>query len=378
MFIANCCFGFLFLFNSMAASGGVYYISHGSIADHADAAIPGSIANIMSIRGENNTYVLTTSNTYYNLQETLEIPAGATLRGNSNWNIKLSAGASLDSGTMIKLNDGTTLRNLYINGNYEAQTVVRCSRMSDVTIKDCTIFKSKNDAMNNDAYTILLLASSTTNLVVEDCLLRRAGCDPKVSPDSWTGKGYAILLWNSHKAVIRNNDMALTTTGGIDITGSGEVNILNNRIAYTGLNRDWGHTNHFADNITGYHNQSSHDEDFLIQGNLLQYSRNHGIHVSGRMITVVSNVVEEPYLSGVMIHDQRVPSEFSEIISVKDNWIGRPVVLSEIPGNSNREVYLQYINDQCSLDYRTNQTLNGSALPDTATHYHYPTVFGSH
>lgn len=371
-------FLFILVFGGTFSFGSVFYISHNGIADHGDVSVYHSVAWYLQTYGEGNTYVLTTSNVYYNIGSTLAVPANSILRGNSNWLIKMAATASLDNKTMITMSDGSQLYNLYINGVRHPSCLVQVPGRSSVMIDRCTIFDSKNNYTSGNPYTMLIFCADSSDVTVQNCVLRRAGCNPKVNPDLWEGLGYGILSRGCRNMIFSDNDIGQTLTGGIDITGSASVLISGNYISDTGQNREYDGP--ISDGITGYHNLIDADEDFTITGNTILNSQNHGIHVSGRWIDIRDNVVSGQQLSGIMVDDWRSPNEFSENVIVSNNLCGDPLSWIRAPGNSNRKIYVDRVNTNSGfiLEYQVNKDLNGSVLPLTVDNYKFPSIFGPH
>jgi len=178
--------------------------------------------------------------------------------------------------------------------------------------------------------------------------------------------------------VFQNNDIAQTLTGGIDITGSTSVQILDSYIADTGLNREYDGP--ISDGITGYHNLVDAAENYVIQGNRIVNAQNHGIHVSGRWIDIQDNIVSNQQLSGIMVDDWRSPNEFSENVIISNNLCGDPLSWVWAPGNSNRKIFVDRVNTNSGyiLEYAVNEDLSGAPLPVTTSHYKFPSFYGSH
>lgn len=365
-----------------------YYISQGGIIDHADPNTKYSIAWYFKTYGRGKTYILVSSDAKYSVNEALNIPVNSTLRGYKQSGIScISATDSLDSKTMISVGDSSCIKYLTLDGNREASTVVSAIG-KNITIRKCTVMNSKNDFNadpSSSPYTILVNATNSKNLLIDSCQLKRAGADPKVNAMTQLSKGYAIIAWRTSNSVIQNNTISSTLTCGIDITGSSEVLIQKNKISDTGLN--YFSTGPVADGITGYHNWISSNEDFTITDNVITGANNHGIHVSGCGLTIENNKISDYYLSGIMVDDWRSitnggsgkSNEFSQNVVIKDNWIyGDPKSWVTVPGNSNRKIYVDRVNDGMLLDFTQNLDSLGKILPYTTANYHIPTLFGQH
>lgn len=375
-------------FLSPSAKAAVYYIAvTGSGTnpniDHADASIAGTIAWNFAQYGGYNTYVLTSTDVYYTIGSTLTMPEGAELRGaypdDPNAKAKLVAGSG-NTGIMIRAVDNCTLYHLSINGNYVPQEIVRAVGSPNVSIVDCDIYKSKNNipSTSTNPFTIPVDAQNTDGFYMDQCNIEYAGYP---TPAGWWNgmKGIGVYLGAATNATVKNSDIGSTLTSGINITGASTVLIQSNVIHDIGLNTGYSDTNEsIGDGISGYHNWMTPPENFTIASNtILRVPWHHGIHVSGVGIDIIGNVIRDTYLSGIMIHDQRVDStgghEYSRGILVKNNYIARPLILAETPSNSNREVFLEYITTSPVPDFSTNYNPNGTLLdpwPNTK-YYHY-------
>lgn len=372
----------------MSTIGTVYYIAQGGIADHSNASTLYSIAWYFATYGAGNTYILNTSSTYYALNSKLTVPANSIFKGNSTtaseW--KISAGSGLNAGTMLAMKDSSTIQYLYLNATRNAGTIVNANSTKNVTIVNCTLFETKNNfTTGTSIYTSLIMCSSSDGITIQDCLLRRAGSEPILS--TVDVKGYGILAWSIKNATIIRNNIAYTATCGIDITGSSTVYIDTNVISYTGQNRPSltsGTTvGPIADAITAYHNWNSVNENLTITNNTISYAGNHGIHVSGKVLNIQNNTISNQQLSGIMVDDWRTTSpgnEYSENVIIKNNKCGDPLSWVWQPGNSNRKIFVDRVNNGTgiTLDYTTNKDISGVALVVNSTNYHLPTLFGAH
>ena len=368
--------------------GTIYYIAQGGISDHSNASTPYSIAWYFATYGAGNTYILNTPNTYYALNSKLTVPANSIFKGNSTtaseW--KLAAGSGLNAGTMLAMKDSSTIQSLCLNATRNASIIVNANSTKNVTIANCTLFETKNNfTTGTSIYTSLIMCSSSDGITIQDCLLRRAGSEPILS--TVDVKGYGILAWSIKNATIIRNNIAYTATCGIDITGSSTVFIDTNVISYTGQNRPSltsGTTvGPIADAITAYHNWNSLDENLTITNNTISYAGNHGIHVSGKVLNIQNNTISNQQLSGIMVDDWRTTSpgnEYSENVIIKNNKCGDPLSWVWQPGNSNRKIFVDRVNNGTgiTLDYTSNKNLSGVTLVVNSTNYHLPTLFGAH
>jgi parallel beta-helix repeat protein len=366
-----------------------YSIAQGGITDHSNPATPNSIAWYFKTYGAEKTYLLATSGVNYQVNSTITVPGNSALRGKDAEGIfTILAAAGVDKKTMVSLSSGCTLQNLVIDGNREAGNVVATGSGVGIQIKNCTIQNSKNDYLDMDgnAYTLLVNANNSTNLLIESCVLKNAGTNPKINPMTNLSGGYAILMWSAKNAVVKNCDISYTSTCGINHTGSSTVTITGNRIANTGLNRQ--SAGPLADAITAYHNwNNTAPENFILSNNRITGSNNHAIHVSGNGITIENNTIGDYELSGIMVDDWRSianggganDNEFSQNVTIKNNKIvDDPKSWVWQPGNSNRKVYVDRVNKNLILDYSVNLDATGVLLPGSTANYHFPTLFGIH
>jgi parallel beta-helix repeat protein len=374
---------------SLISEKDTYSIVQGGITDHSNPATPNSISWYFKTYGAEKTYLLATSGVNYQVNSTITVPANSALRGKDAEGIfTIMATAGVDKKTMVALSSGCTLQSLVIDGNREAGNVVATGSGVGIQIKNCTIQNSKNDYLVTDgnAYTLLVNANNSTNLLIESCVLKNAGTNPKINPAANLSGGYAILMWSATNVVVKNCDISYTSTCGINHTGSSTVTITGNRIANTGLNRQ--STGPLADAITAYHNwNNSAPENFTISNNNITGSNNHAIHVSGNGITIENNIISDYQLSGIMVDDWRSltnggganDNEFSQNVIIKNNKIvDDPKSWVWQPGNSNRKVYVDRVNKNLILDYSVNQDATGVLLPGSMANYHFPALFGVH
>lgn len=286
---------------------------------------------------------------------------------------------------MIDLSNGSQMINMHIDGAKYSGCLVRVISKNDVTIDSCTISDSKNNYTSGNPYTMLIYCISSSNVIVQNCTLRRAGW-PKENPTLWNGLGYLILSRSCSNMTFQNNDLAYSLTGGIDMTGSSSVKILYNTISYTGLNR--AYSGSISDGITAYHNWNTKDENFTIKGNIISYAGNHGMHVSGKGIDIQMNTISDQQLSGIMVDDWRSianggganDNEYSEKVTIKNNKCSDPLSWEWQPGNSNRKIYVDRVNNGSgmTLDYTVNKDISGTSLLVNSTNYHLPTLYGAH
>lgn len=367
-----------------------YYIPESGIADHSNPSIQNSIAWYFKTYGVGKTYLLNSSGVNYNINSTITVPTNSVFKGKDalgSYSIKASTG--LDKKGMIVLGSGCTLQYLNMDGNREAGTVVSAANSTGATILNCTIKNSKNDyvATDGNAYTLLINANSNTNFSIDGCVLENAGTNPKLNSATNQSNGYAILMWSAINSRVTNCDISYTSTCGIGFTGSSIVSIIGNNITKTGLNRESGGP--LADALTAYHNWNNNtDENFTIKDNTISFAGNHGIHVSGKGIDIQNNTISNQQLSAIMVDDWRSKingggendNEFSENVTIKDNKCDDPLSWVWQPGNSNRKIYVDRVNNETgmTLDYRNNKDISEIILGVNSTNYHFPIIFGIH
>lgn len=372
-----------FMMNSEAAAF-TYGIPQGSISDHANATTVGSIAWYFSTYGAGNIYILTSSGATYNLNNTITLPTNSVMGAYGTSSMVTLLGTSgMNKKTLLTVGNGSRLQYMTIDGNRYTNTVVNASNSTGTEIKYCTIKNTKNNyvAADGSVYNLLINANNSVDINIHDCSLQNAGANPKLNPTENISKGYGILLWNSVNSIIKNNTIAYTTTCGIDITGSAGVDVIGNSITQTALNRDPSTgtcVGPIADGITGYHNWKSNSEDFYIYNNTISYAGNHGIHVSGRIINIQNNTISSQQLSGIMVDDWRDTIEYSEDVIVRNNKCSNPLSWVWQPGNSNRKIFINHVNNTMTLDYIVNQDSAGNTLVVNSSNYNLPTVFGAH
>jgi hypothetical protein len=365
-----------------------YYIAESGIVDHANPSIENSIAWYFKTYGAGKNYILNSSGAAYNVNSTVIVPANAVFKGNNaKGNYTLLASTGLDLKAMVSVKDSATLQFMTLDGNRKAGAILNVSNKKNVTVKNCSILNSKNDfTALNSTYSILINAQNTTDCIIEKCILKNAGANPKLNPLEQKSTGYAILMRKAINAKVLNNDISSTLTCGVDFTGGSLISIIGNRIADTGLNRQ--SIGPVADAITAYHNwNSTSPENFTISNNVITGANNHAIHVSGDGISIENNTISDYTLSGIMVDDWRSKAnqggandnEFSQHVIIKNNKIvGDPKSWKFAPGNSNRKVYVDRVNQEMKLDYSVNQDSTGNLLNVTDENYHLPIKFGIH
>jgi hypothetical protein len=300
------------------ARAATYYIPAGSIGDHSNSNTTGSIAWYFKTYGSQNTYVLT-SGAIYQIGSTLNLPYKTTLT-DSGTSI-LRATSSLDNETMLNVVNDCTLKDLEIDGRYEAKNVIYARNRSGIVITNCVIKRSKNDYVSGTVSnsSVLIDITGTSNVMIIACSVYNAGY-PKTN--IWDGTAYCIRARGAKEVQVKNCPrISDCLTAGVDITDTLIANIEGNTIHDTGKNYEYG-TDNFADGISGYHNTAFSETTsvyWVISGNHISNSSNHGMHLSGKDIIIDGNTVENHRQYGIAIFDFRTPVTYSSYIAITDN-----------------------------------------------------------
>lgn len=299
-------------------SGVVYNIPVGTtIVDHSDPTAVGSIAWYFATYGAGNTYNLSSTATY-NVYNTLVIPANSTLGEATGVNAMIAAGAAwvvdADPFMVIMNNDGTTIRDINLNGQFRAKQIIS-GNGHDVSLLGITAQKSQKI---HDGH--LIVFSTAQNVTITNCLLRRAGCDTE---SGFAREASLIYTRKCDTVTIKNNDMAIAASAGINYTGSTNVTIAGNEISDTGRSDT---PLYIADGITSYHSQLGYlYQNVWITDNKIWNCRNHGIHVSGRDIHIENNKIYACGLTtsanSIRLGDQYSPGDCSSNVTIKNNTL---------------------------------------------------------
>ncbi|MBO9620728.1 MAG: right-handed parallel beta-helix repeat-containing protein [Niabella sp.] len=268
----------------LAASlaGAVYDIPAGTIADHSDPTIPGSIAWYFSTYGAGNTYNLSQS-AVYPIKNRLIIPVNSTLGATDSTIHPAIQPAALwgsDSIMVLMNNDGTTIRDIELNGLFMAKQIVS-GNGHQVSLIHITAHRSAKVHQGH-----LIVFSTAKNVLIRDCLLRRAACDTEVH---FPREASLIYTRKCDTVTIKNNDMAIAASAGINFTGSTNVTIAGNEISDAGRAEIPGY---IADGITAYHTSTGYLYlNVWITSNRIWNCRNNGIHISGRDLHIENNKI---------------------------------------------------------------------------------------
>jgi hypothetical protein len=318
----------IFTGNIIAAT---YDIPHGGISDHSNASTTGSIAWYMSTYGSGNTYNLSSNTTYY-CSNTLFVPVSSTLGEKAGVTavIRCMSGWYVDSSLISLNNNWACVRDLELHGDWKPMNLVWTSGKTGVSVRSCTVHKSKKA---NNAHLIVFYGCNTATIT--GCLMRRAACN---SDENNTGRNASgIYAPNCDSLNITWNNIAVTSTHGVNITSSTDVYVAYNYIHDTG--RANGVNGYAGDGITGYHNSLGYTYlNWWIENNDVWGCRNHGIHVSGRDVHVENNDVWSCKNFNVMLADwRRTPGyDCSSNCTIKNNFMpsGNGIRINEYKPNA--------------------------------------------
>lgn len=299
------------------AQAATYNIPKGNITDHSNPSITGSIAWYFETYGSYDTYVLT-SDDYYQLSRRLVVPLQSTLTTSNNSELRANSG--LDNQIMLEMFSGSTLKDLTINGNYEANLVVHARGRTNVKLLNCTIKNSKNDYPVGTRSSVKLVnLDETKNALVDSCTVLNSGY-PKVN-SAQLGNSWGIHATGSKNLTIQDSTIAYTLSGGIGMTSSLNATIINNSIHHIARNIEYDGGD-IADGITGYSSTSipeEHPLSWYIAFNHIYECGNHGMHVSGKDIVIEGNVTERTRFPGIAVSDWRAPHIYSSDVCIINN-----------------------------------------------------------
>lgn len=328
-FVSRISFVTLLCSISLYAAAGVHFIQHGGIADHADASVPGSIANYFYEHGDNNTYVLNSDAIYY-LDKKIVLPANSVLIGNfyidispsiranpATWHTPgdgLGTQSTIYQDAMIEMRSGSTIAFLTLHGMRAVHMIVKAKNVENITIEYTTISGVMTDYIATPTVNpnLSLIVVSESNWVhINHNLLRYAGYDPhhggKVNGHSWGGSGSLIHATRNTNLVIHDNDLAYALSAGVAFKGTIGASIQRNIIQDTGLNSQYtdgsGVPFPCGDGLTAYANDKGVDLNYYLNGNVIRDFFNHGIHVSGKDILIQENTIYGGFYNGIRISD---------------------------------------------------------------------------
>lgn len=303
-----------------STAGLSYSIPVGTITDHADASIPGSVAWYLATYGGGtalspNTFYLTSS-AVYNCRSTITVPAYARITEGVGQQAVLQCDPlywSSTSDKFVRLNTGSYLLHIEMRLNWKATIGIFADGVNDILITDITLFNSKKVSPS-----YLIYLTQSTNVNISGCLLRRAGMDNGEYLDLST---YLIHVIAGHDISINDNDMAVCGSSGIGFNTTYNVTINNNTIHDIGRSPTYT-----SDGITSYHGGTGTlNRNVYIQGNTIFNGRNHGIHVSGCGFHILSNTIYTcgtgTAASNIYVGDDKIPHDCSYGIEVNHNYL---------------------------------------------------------
>ncbi|RZM22890.1 MAG: right-handed parallel beta-helix repeat-containing protein [Pedobacter sp.] len=299
-----------------------YYIPHRGISNHSDATINGSIAWYLATYGAGaspaspNIFYLT-SDTPYVCNNSIVMPnatridesnAQAVLEcNNSSW------ASSAPNNEFVRVAENCRLLNVEVRCNFKPKVGV-FMRGNNSQIIGATIHKSSRTI--SPSYTIFV--NDSRNIQIEDCLIRRSGCDS--NEQDFERIGYLVYLNHGSDIQIMNNDMAISPSSGIGFNTTDTLTIAYNEIHDTGRAVKAGF---ISDGITSYHNGATPNRYVHIAYNTIWDSRNHGIHVSGNGFRIENNTIYNSGLktaaSNISLADHKTPYDCSRNCTIKNN-----------------------------------------------------------
>ncbi|HBG28040.1 MAG: hypothetical protein A2Y10_17590 [Planctomycetes bacterium GWF2_41_51] len=301
-----------------------YYISHGGISDHSNVATNGSIAWYFANYGSSGNVFYLNSSADYVIGNPITIPAGCTLDTTVGKNSRIVAGNGNDDEVMIYVNNNTAIYDLEIFGNFKARHCICATAKTGITIDNVTIHKTKNNYTSGDPHPHLIYLTDCETIWITNCLLRRAGCNPKVNSTSWNGEADLIRAAGSYGLNVRYNDMAYALCAGVNMGQSNQSSVIGNIITDVGQNFLYDPDFHCSDGVTAYHNLSADGGTggpYTIRDNTIDDSGNHGIHVSGHDIKIEDNGVTDCDNRSIYVGDYKTPHECSYNITVTGNYV---------------------------------------------------------
>ena len=306
-------------------SASSYSIPVGTITDHSDATAVGSIAWYLATYGGGtaaspNTFYLS-SNAVYTCQRTITLPAYARISEGAgittaviqcdpiNW--QSAAGYN----KLVRMYAGSILLHVELRLNWKAAIGVFASWSNGVQIIDVTV---SNSAKTSTETSYLIYVSNSDSVLIDNCLLRRAGCEN--TETGFSRRSYLVHIIGGTGINVTNNDMSTSASSGIAFVQTTHLNIENNIIQDTGRSNV---PDYVADGITSYHGgQGTLNRVVFIKNNTIKWSKNHGIHVSGYGISITGNNISGSEESNIYLGDQRTPPDCSADIWVTGNTLG--------------------------------------------------------
>ncbi len=331
------------------AQAGTVNVSAADVSNHADASIEGSLQSALN-KARVGDKVTLSDDALYVIHSRLDVPSGVILQGNRSELLhqKIVADPAFPADSaMIRMQGGastspTIIEDLWVDGAHHAWRIVELAPKGRYTkIKASRLEKTRSQFDTEDGgdyrspvtgqpyYPLSLIeAQQVAHAEISNNILHFAGISEtgKGNGANWSGIGYAIAATQSSALRISDNDIQFTLTGGIDITGSTNVQVVGNSLKWVARNVEWmndaeGFLPPITAGIYGSHNQKllfEHTGNALsklqwaINDNTIAQSGAHGIHVGGNTIEIKNNIISDSAQVGLYAGDWRFDSYLPE------------------------------------------------------------------
>lgn len=233
------------------------------------------------------------------LNKPLRLRNGATLKGTTADTLKANT-----EGQFIRMNTGSRLLKVTVNGNFKADQLIRVAGKSDVWVENCVIKNSDHSrgdltGKKNSGSHALFISDSQSVHILGNTIVN-AGYHPNAATHA-SGAGHwasAVYAYRCKNIEISGNVIRRTLSAGIDFTGSVSVRIIDNDIRTNGLNMVTK-TGPAAEAIKGYLNNKTGPYqgvvEAVIENNYIKQYRRWAMHLSGRGLIVKNNdVITDP------------------------------------------------------------------------------------
>lgn len=228
---------------------------------------------------------------------------------------------------MIRMSDESTLENLRVNGKNYPKIIVEMSGTSGATVRNNIIENAKNNltTLDNTYYKVIgIHGNSANNYLITKNSIKKIGF-PKINHAAWPekGQGAGIYLPSSRNGTVTYNTIRWTLTAGIDLTGTINADISYNNIYDVALNYQYdAATQYTGDAITAYHNLTNPSYvNYIVYGNYIRRSYNHGIHLSGKHLDIRYNDIGDVRNASIYVGDWREPVECSSVVWIQHNKV---------------------------------------------------------